>query len=137
MLQQIEADVAFLKQALGCCHIHRKEFGLRLVPADLSGLLDDIVAADLDQCLPDTLDRLAMWFLSKFGGQGRLQVGLGHEHAAAVGSLRGKFRPALGDTDRAVGVLAIRTFDEHGLELRLAAVREEIQQRTTGFDPLG
>jgi len=75
--------------------------------------------------------------LPEFGGEGCLQVGFRHGHAAAVGSCRGKFRPALGDGDGAVGVLAVRPLNEHGLDFRLPAVREEIQGRTAGFDALG
>jgi len=117
VLQEVEAGVAFLKQSLGRCHIHREGLRLRLVPSDLPSFLDDIAAADLDQCLPDVLDRLAVGFLPEFGGQGRSEVGFGQEHAATVGSLRGKFRPAFGDADGAVGVLAVRPLEEHGLDL--------------------
>ena len=72
-LREIEADVALLKQLFGGLNIHREEFGFDLVPANLSGLLDDIVAADFQQCLPDPLDSLAMWLLSELGRQGCLQ----------------------------------------------------------------
>ena len=48
VLEEIEADIAFLKQPFGCPHIHCEKFGFGLVPANLSGLREDIVGANLD-----------------------------------------------------------------------------------------